>query len=434
MHHHRIAVPLRADVLALVGISISFLVPPLYLSLRHSSVYTDPWELSAFQPQVALLAGAGGFFLLLTFRGVHRRLGGTDESSIGAPAPLPMSRALPALMAVGGVIVAARLYLLASGAYYWTYAEEGFLFGRWYSVTNNLSRYGLIVPILLWVLGAQDRRWRVWALLATALELAWVLPSGARQALLETAFGLLLVAWWRNGKLPRGRIVVVLAAATMSMPIIGEYRYTISRYSGTQEVSFDATVRALWDARDRLGFEGGLVLTDRFVQRLYDGQYFGYLLKHYRQAYDFEYGATYFERLPYVVVPYFVANDRATMQVPLDRWFKLNRAGSNPSTLFGEAYANFGYLGIPLAGMVLGAALACYEAVFRRLRDNVFVVGVYLLHGSMLPFQLTQSLATCLSFLRNAVLMMLAMEVLVRMSRGLGVRGSRPGSPALAPR
>ena len=432
LHGERGRIPLRVDVIVLVGFSVSFLLPPLYLSLRGSTPFTDPWRVAARQPQVALLAGMAAFVFRAAFVAVYRRLSAAFPPA-GAPKPLAMSRALPGLAAIAGVIVLARMYLLVSGAYYWVYSEEGFLFGRWYSVTNNLSRLGLIVPILLWLLAAHDRRWRAWAWAATAAELAWVIPSGSRQALLETVFGFLLVAWWRNAKLPRGRILAALLAATFTMPILGEYRYTIARYSGTREVSFDATVRALWDARDRLGFSNGMLMTDRFTQRLYDGQYFGYLLQHYREAYDWEYGATYSERLPYVMLPYFVNPNRPIMQVPLDRWFKLQRGGSNPATLIGEGYANFGYFGIPLVALVLAVVLAGYETVFRRLRENVFIDAVYLLHASMMPMMVSTSLAHWLSFLRNALVMMVATLVLMRVLRSLGVRSSRV-PPPLTPR
>jgi hypothetical protein len=433
LHQNKGRVPLRSDVLVLGGFTLVYLLPPLYLSLREGARYVDRYEVSGFQPQVSLLTGMAAFVMLAAFRALHLRLGG-DDRPIPPPSPsLPMSRALPGLVPVALAIVAARLFLLASGAYYWTYSDEAFVTGRWYSLTISLSRYGLFVPLLLWMLTEHDRRWKVWAWAATAVELAWALPSGSRQALLETMVGFLLVVWWRKGRLPRGRMVALLAAATLAMPILGEYRYTISRYSTTTNVSMDATIRALWDARDRLGLEGSLELSDRFVDRMYDAQFFGYLIKHYRDSYDWEYGRTYTERLPYVAVPYFIGGgDRPVMQVWLDRWYKLLSRGSNPVTLLGEGYVNFGYLGIPVVALALAATLALYEAAVRRLRENVFIDAVYLMHASMLPFMVSTSFVHVLAFLRNALVMMVAMVVLTRMLRAVGVRGSAARGGPLA--
>jgi len=432
LHQNHGRVPLRSDALMLAGFTLVYLLPPLYLSLRDGSRVVDYWNVSALQPQVALLTGAAALLMLVSFRGVHRRLGGTDVL-IPPPAPtLPMSRVLLGLGPMVVVIVGARLFLLASGAYYWTYSEDAFVGGRWYSLTMALSRYGLFLPLLLWKLAERDRRWRPWMLAATAAELAWVLPSGSRQALLETMLGLLLVVWWRNGRLPRGRIAAILLAATFTMPILGEYRNTIGRYTGTSSVSMDATARALWEARDRLGFEGSMELADRFVDRLYDAQFFGYLIKNYRKSYDWEYGRTYTERLPYVFAPHFLTGgDAPGMQFGLDRWFKLLLRGTNPATMLGEGYANFGYLGIPLVAVVLGVVLALYEAAVRRLRENVFIDAVYLLHASMLPFMVSTTLVAFLAFLRNALVMMVVVVVFTRILRSVGVR-PRAAGPALA--
>ena len=430
LHIHHGRVPLRGDTMALAGFTLTHLLPPLYLSLRDGAEHVDVYRVGELQSRVALLTGVAAILLLVSFRAVYRRLGGNDEA-LPQPSPtMPAIEAVPVLVILAAVIGAARLYLLVSGAYYWTYSEESFVTGRWYSITSTLSRYGILLPITLWLLAWSDRRWRPWAIAAATAELAWVVPSGSRQALLEAILAFTLVAWWRNRRLPRGRMLGALLAACVVMPILGEYRYTIGLYTNTRDVSYGATVSALWEARERLGFEGTLEMTDRFVDRLYDAQFFAYLMKHYREAYDWEYGQTYTERLPYVAVPYFVTSERPIMQVPLDRWFRLMRAGSNPSTLLGEAYANFGYFGVLLIGGAAGVVIALYEALARRLRKKVIVDAMYLYQASMLPFMVTQSFVSWMSFFRNALLAMVAMLVLTRVAASLGRRPRMAAPPS----
>jgi hypothetical protein len=401
--------PLRTDVLVMIGFSTTHLLPPLYLSIRlQSAPFLDAYNVADVYPLVALVTTIGAMALLTGYRitegpsRIAARMNQTGKIMPGAQT---------LLIVIAVVVWVARSVLIAKGAYYWVYSNEAFLFGRWYSATSQITRYGLILPILLWLMAYKKPHWRRWAWVATAGEIAWVVPSGATQRILETLFGLLLVAWWCNKRLPRKWVAALLVVAVVGMPIIREYRYTIGLFTDMNRVSVGATTTAARLARERFEWgQGGTILNyaDSSAQRIYDAQFLGYLLKHYREVYDWEYGKTYYIRVPFLLLPYFIFPDRPIMQVPIDHWFKLVAGGSAPSTFLGEAYINFGYAGILIIPFLFGIILGAYDALFRKRQNDILTVAVYLLIGSGIPFMVTQSLTSWLAYLRNAVLMVLA--------------------------
>ena len=414
--------PLRTDVLVMIGFSATHLLSPLYLSVRiYSEPSVDPYHVADMHPLVALVTTIGALALLIGYEVIERRFRSVVREQVPGRT-LSEAQALPTiLLLLSGVVWAARGILLVSGAYYWVYVNAAFVFGRWYSVTNQISGYGLIVPILLWLLAYRNSRWRRWAWLATAAELAWVIPSGSSLDILETLFGLLLVPWWCNQRLPRTRVTALLVVAVVAMPIIREYRYTISRFTDVNRIGLGATVMATQAAQDRFErFSGGTLLArvDSFAERLYDGQHLGYLLKHYREVYNWEYGKTYYTRVPFLLLPYFIFPDRPITQVPIDHWFKLVAGGSSPSTFLGEAYINFGYVGVPIIAFLMGMILAAYDGAFRRRQNDIFAVAVYLYFGICMLTMVSTSLASRLGDLRNGMLLMIGFDLVRRVLAG----------------
>ncbi len=417
LQRHNGRLSLRTDVLVMMGFSVTHLIPPLYLSIRvYSRPSLDGYKVADIYPLVAMVTTIGALALLIGYEMMGRK------SRIVVPAkPTGKTQAgtqvLPIILLVSGVVWVARAILLVSGTYYWAYKNVVFLFGRWYSLTNQISGYGLIVPIFLWLLAYRNSRWRLWAWLATAAELAWVVPSGSALNILTVLFGLLLVAWWCNQRLSRTSVATLLVVAVVAMPIIREYRHTISQFIDVNRISFSATVMAAQSAQESFEREGGgtaLSYVDSFSQRVYDAKFLGYLLKYYREVYDWEYGRTYYTRVPFLLLPYFIYPNRPIMQVPINHWFVLAAGGSAPSTFLGEAYVNFGYAGILVMPFLFGIVLGAYDVAFRKRQDDIIVVAVYLLISSGMPFMVTQSLAGWLGYLRNAVLMVLAMHLALR--------------------
>ena len=405
--------PLRSDVLVMLGFSGFQLAPPLYLSIRIPyAPSVDIYDVADMYPLVALVTVLGA----LAFHAGYAIIKQRTPNDVSPKRPWGISPAqIGIIIALITLVVwVARGILLYNGAYYWIHVDESFLFGRWYSVTRTISDLGLILPIMLWLLMGQDRRWRFWAWLATAAEFAWVLPSGARQLMLETLFGLLLVVWWLRRRPPMKQLVILFFLAVLTLPILDIYRYTIVDATDINRISLSASVKAYHAAQERferLSQGSYLDLADSSLRRLYDGQFLGYLLKQYRSVYDWEYGKTYLERLPFLFLPYFIYIDRPIMQVPLNDWFKLVAGGSTPTTFLGEAFLNFGYLGIFIVAFLMGMVLHLYDKFFQRRQQDILMMAIFILFSAGMPFKVNASFAGWLGYLRNAFLMALAVNL-----------------------
>ncbi len=197
---------------------------------------------------------------------------------------------------------------------------------------------------------------------------------------------------------------------------MGIYRYTIREVVDIDKIDVGASSYAYLAAKDKLEFDEGdgisILISDSLASRLYDGQFLGYLLKNYQDRYDWEYGRTYFERLPFLVLPYFLYTERPIMQVPLDKWFPLLLGGSCPSTFIGEIFVNFSYFGIPLICFFMGVILGLYDRIFFAHCNSQMAIAIFCCFSAVTPFMVTQSLASWLGMLRNALLLLLVFHVM----------------------
>lgn len=417
-------IPLRLDVMAVVGFSLTALAPPLYLVTRlDTGVHVDDYRVADMFPAVALWTTVGAVALLLGYALSHHR-----RKPLPATQPVATASFLPVLISIVVIAWLARLVLVTQGAYYYVYHDDDFVFGRWFSVLGGIARYGLVGPLTLCLLAAKAPRYRAAAIVATVAEILYILPSGARKETLQLLLAFVLVVWWVRHRIPVLLLSSLLALGLVAVPIVGQYRYTISQSSDFDRVAVGSTVEAARNARtlfdDTVGSDVW-TYADSFTNRLYDGQLFGYLLKHYYDVYPAERGATYYTRVPWLLVPYFIYPDRPIMQVALDDWFALVGYGSNPTTILGEAYLNFGFAGIPIMAFVIGIVLGLFDRFFEARLSNPFAAGIAILTAALTPSMTSTNLASWLGILRDSVLMyfvLAAVQYLV--SRGAAGRQS----------
>lgn len=402
------------DVLVVLGFSVLQLAPPLYLSVR---VGVDPWNVADMYPLVALVTAIGAIAFMVGFEAMTQVAAEPPSSPLTSKAPVSWSPHI--LLLVGCAVWLARGLLLAFGGYYRAFIDSSFVFGRWYSICAQVSSYGLFISVALWLRASLDPRWRVWALLALVAEFVWIIPSGNREGALRLLLIILLLIWWSKKRVPWREIAVVGIVVMFAMPILGQYRYSIADYTDVDRASLSGTVHALNAAqtvRSQAGDDTILRSLDSIIARLYDGQYLGYLLKHYRESYDWELGNTYFARLLFVFVPYFLYPHRVGLQVPISFWFKLVDGGAAPSTLLGEAFVNLGYMGVPFIAFTLGIILAIYDVALQKRRGDALVAAVYLFAGSNMPFMVTQSFTSWLAYLRNVVIFIVILRLAAHIS------------------
>jgi|LQYC01.1.fsa_nt_gi hypothetical protein len=399
--------PLRSNTMFLIGLSLLNLLPQLYLSCRLNSANMDPYNVADVYPLVAFLTAISALCFMVGYNVCTSKTQKENPEKIFSP--LPFNNIIIVCIGIAILTWGARFFLLTQGVYYWAYNEYDFLFGRWFSLCSQIARYGIILPVLVWLNVDRNKRWLPFAWGLTILEFLWIFPSGAREILIEALVTFYLVSVWRHHKIHYLRVIVILSAVILLMPVLKEYRYTISQVTEYNQLNSQNTIEALQKARDRAENLSGVTFLDkrdRFFDRLYDGQFFGFLLKHYQKDYAFEWGKTYLERLPYVIIPYFMTTDRPIMQVPLGDWYKLIVGGSQPVTFLGEAFINFGYFGILLMSFLLGMLLSLYDNAFRK-SNNVLINAVYIFFLASFIYKVTAPFAVWLAHLRTAILIIL---------------------------
>lgn len=411
----------------LMALSFSFfnLIPSLYLSLRIPFFSRlDRWDLSDTYALVNVLTTLGTLSMLIGYELIKQNQYIVLQRSTNIILSKVQVNIILAIICVPAWL--ARSFLVVMGGYYRGFKDLGFLTGRWASVANLISSYGLLVPIILWLLSKRDHRWRLWAWIATIAEFTWVIPSGARIEIIQVALAVIFVVWWCNQRPPVTLTAILVLLTAMTMPIMGQYRLTIGRFSSQDRVSITATIAAYEAAQEKIEREVAdsqlMYSIDESFRRFYDGSFFAYILKYYHQTYNFEYGETYIARLPFVLLPYFVFPDRPIMQTPLNNWFPhLIAVGHTPVTFLGEAYINFGHAAICVIPFLLGVILAIWDNLWLKYMDNVFFVAIYLLFCVKFFNATSMNLVSILGMMRNYILLLavfyMIQHLLLRFSR-----------------
>jgi hypothetical protein len=430
LYRHNGRLPLRSDVLVVGGFSLLHLLPPLYISLRlHSNpdlVYVlDKWHLADSYALSILFVTIGVLSFFAGYDVIARQFR-HNIASAGTEMAAGRLQVSILIAMVAGTVWLARIYRVSVGGYYWAYKDTAALGGQWFSLTGQISAFGLLIPIILWLLAAKDKRWFLWAILATVLEFAWIVPSGARMEIGTAVLGIVMVTWWHRRHIPWKTLAVLFMIALIIMPIIGQYRYTVRQFVYYDQIDLSSTLQAYLSAQERhhdKAGEGFLSAADVMMSRFHDGAFFLYNLENFRDRYNWFYGETYTSRLPFIFIPYFVYPDRPPIQVHLQEWFPhLISGGDVPATFLGEAYMNFGFWGILIMPLFLGGVLALWDVVFVRYSHNPFMVAVYILYCTKIAYGATTAgFAATLGGFRNYILLAgvlaFAFQVLAVLSR-----------------
>ena len=196
----------------------------IYFSFNDESrsrlAYTlDDLGFSSLITAICWLCVTLGYFAL---RPVRVERAGRRVFSVRFPTPLRLAIAL----AIGWL---ARLDLVATGRYFHvsddvtTVQSSSSTF-----IINTVSRFPIVVLFVVVAgLGARSLRTSPLALILFATELAWAVPSGARENLITLLLGLIVVRYYVTGlRIPRTWLVVGLVVGAIAFPLIANFRET----------------------------------------------------------------------------------------------------------------------------------------------------------------------------------------------------------------
>jgi hypothetical protein len=382
---HLVVLRRSGDALNLLSLAAAFYLVAFFaggiyawFALRHGPEGVPGTDITAAVAVtgVAWLCFAAGY-LADSFRFVRRIV--PPPACIAAAA-----RTGPLLACLLGSGWAARLLLVSEGRYYHTKVNPVVQAGSsWYVYEASL------LPLVALAvagagafgLGGKRPRGRSWILFLVLLatELAWAVPSGSREEIVDVLVLVVVVRYYARRRLPSPRVVaaITLALVFVVFPLVGAYRSGDFRSSPTgalltattqvRDRSLNGTLKAggdtlarfadvtslariLEQGRDRMAFSTADTISyslEGFVPRALFPQ------KPQPSAFGNEFGRAYGFLSP---------NDVSTAV-----------AVTEP----GELYLGGGWLALLLGMPLLGALLRTLDEYLRARRSDLGVLALY---------------------------------------------------------
>lgn len=391
---YRVHFGINTDVLTSIGVLAQFLLPSLYLVVVPLEGYFG-YSLSGYLdyfPDVALAALIGQSLFFLGYKAAEwmQKRQSASETTNGI-AFSTIARFMHVMFPGVCVVWVSRVILLRTGSYYHILHSQFMFESSFYSILAQISSYGTFVIAGLWVMvfsTRQPRQGRKWLTLAvgyTALELLWRFPSGSREPVLVLMAMVLFAYIFVRQLLPIKWIALWIVAGLFVLAFMDFYRYGIAQIAdqttGEGVIRSDAVVEAIKESKTKFleeDYQTGEWLT-RSMARLADARSVAAILQNVPSIVPYLGGETY-ARLPWVFVPRFLYPDKPAMILPIAAELvddDPTNTTSSPTTLIGEAYLNFGWLGLFLVMPLVGWLSWQYDSAFRQRITHPIWATIY---------------------------------------------------------
>jgi len=372
---------LQADMIISISTLAQFLLPVFYLApYYNTNPNMDIWNhrygfaltsFAVFLGQIMFFCGYESIRKGLNFPPVNKTL-----------RHIKMGNMFIVLAPLIVLIWFSRIILLQKGYYYQIHTSDFQFISPYFSVLAQLSRYGLIIVIALFVMvflerdkKKQNRELSI-AILVFLIEIGWYIPSGSRGTLVLTVLGPIFAYIFITRRLPKKTIILILLLGIPILSVLYSYRYVASQYFSVSEINLQKVPDAFLSALDRTEKEEKGSKVYGIMDRFYDGKNLTHLLIHYSHDYNYEFGATY-KNILYIFAPRLLYHNKPVFTTPLGKWYKLVGGGSTPITFWGESYINFSWFGIIVCSYLLGVFMKCYDYVFIRNAHKPYWCFIY---------------------------------------------------------
>ncbi len=367
----------QADLLVTLNTLIQFILPAIYLVFYYQA-YPD-LDRGGFRFGLAATSFAAFLGQCMFFWGYE-----TVRNSMYFPIVKIRSLSWADFFILAPLLIAiwvSRAILLANGSYYHIYRSDFQFTNPWYSPLTQISEFGVIIMTMVFLIAfsedkksAKVMKYGI-AIAALGLELLWYLPAGSRQCLIMTAAAVLGAFILTKKKIPILMLTVTLLIGIPMFAIYDNYRYTITGFTGANEINLGALLPALIESKENIMQQSEFDVTSRTVAR-YDGESLNYLLMHYSKDYEYEYGSYTLTKLLFVFIPRFLYPDKPGMTISLNDWYTI-AGGSSPVTFLGESYINFSWCGIIVMPFLLGLMMKGYDSLFEKRLSGFYWIGLY---------------------------------------------------------
>jgi hypothetical protein len=401
--------PLTVDVLTSAGMMIQFIIPSLYLSTIWPNEYwASVLVYRDFYPDVAFITLLGQSLFFLGYEATRKKTSNNFKLKLYLPSPRSFVLVLlPLVVAVWS----SRFILLNTGSYYQLVRTEFMEQSYWYSILAQISSYGIYTVAGTWLFywlvrgTLWGKRWLCMSSGFTMMEFLWYFPSGSREPVLALGIAILFAYIFVRQKIPFKWIIGGILIGLLSISALDFYRYSISYIADPRVVKIDQLQEAMVSAK--YGFfqdwVSGNWLT-RSLARISDAHSIAAILDGVPEIVPYLYGETY-AKIPFVFIPRFIYPLKPELNLPINRWFFQLAGGSSPTTLIGEAYLNFGWLGIFIVMPIMGWISRIYDVFFEaRINDPIWAT-IYIGMGVVIVRLPVQPAAVWISIFLKAMLL-----------------------------
>ncbi|MBA7681727.1 hypothetical protein ES703_90067 [subsurface metagenome] len=379
--------PFHPDILLTIGHLAQFVIPSLIFGTGffNDILYSHAKQVRSFFPEMLLgvLIAQTAFNLPFCLRPPKKR-----------QIPACTTSKLPVFiifLAIG--VWFSRLVILVTNSYYY-HTSDFMKYSSFFSPVAVLSFLGRVITAYASLRFFEGKRGRdkVLPAIYLILEIGWHLSSGKREGLLIALLCIIFVYFFVRKKIPIGYVLCFLFVLFVGSVFLNYYRDVFLTAPSVDKISvIDASKIALREQK-KISTKKTLNIV---LDRLHDGQFAAGCFKSVPKHVPFQNGKTY-KMILWIPVPSFLYHKRPKFMVnyneiirkefvppdtdnsideevlehsPITRY--PGSESSAPITTVGEAYINFGWLGIAPVFLVLGLVYRLVDQLFTRHLSRV---------------------------------------------------------------
>lgn len=409
---------LDSEASLLLGLGTQYLLAPMVMLVMTGN-FSDPGFIETQEREAVKEAYPLAICVVLLFVGVVvvvgrlvdvRRPPREADGSLMAPASASFGR----LVIVGMIgLWVVRLILLQTGSYYHLVRSDFQLEDWRYSIlaqTESVLSLFILALIVRPVLTVGRTQPDAIAVLFVGgyvvIDLLWNFISGGRERTLNVFVCIAACYMVCRDRVPTRLLLGLGAGALCLITFLDYYRYAMMRGQADPDTISMASVQdGLEASGGQFGDVGWGQKMTVAVSRVNELDSVAAIVFYVPKSLPFLKGETYLT-VPTVFVPRFLWPTKPMTIMPINTWFFKDEGGSSPLTVMGEAYMNFGALGVVFCGVVAGILLRATENALVRRSQSVAFLPVYvtfLMTVARLP---TQALAVWVGSLLKIYLLM----------------------------
>lgn len=391
--------PFHPDIMLTIGYLAQFVVPVLLLLIFFfdEKQVTEFNEVLPYVPDVltAVLIAQVFFNISFYFRGKY------DQRDV-----VFREKWCAFIILLILFVWLSRLFLVLTGSYFHTIHSDFMFTSVLHSPMAVLSTLGRIVTVYatLRIFKVRNIRKEWFSLTYIFADILWHSFSGKRAELLIAFICILLSYIFIRKKIPVLFFIIFLGILVFGSAFFGHYRGELGKQSSRREtISItDASTASLKKLTVRNA-------TEIFLRRMNDGKYAAGCFKAVPDTIPFLHGKTY-KMILWIPVPRMIYPNRPQFIADYNSIIRSRKGTSAPVTAVGEAYINFGWLGVCLIFPILGLIYKFMDSLFKE-RLSFTEAAILIFYCTLMVRMTVDPVVSHLSWMLKIILLLIAYKV-----------------------